>query len=95
MRVTTIESKDPNSSPGPGGVAKLERPSWADMADEESEEFSDKFKDAKSDRDCVARRQRPSREGGALGIRPHGSPCSLHKHSVFHSVPCGCLALDS
>ena len=93
VRVTTIESKDPNSSPGPGGVAKLERPSWADMADEESEEFSDKFKDAKSDRDCVARRQRPSREGGAVGVKP--GPWSLRKHPAFQCVPRGCLARDS
>ena len=79
VRATTAERRNSTGSPGPGGVAKLERPSWADMADEEElERLSVNFKDAGSDRDCVARRQRPSREGGALGMRSHGSPCSLN-----------------
>ena len=83
VRATTAELRNPNGSPGPGGVAKLKRPSWADITDEEELErlsvnFTVNFKDAGSDRDCIARRQQPSREGGALGRRSHGSPCSLN-----------------
>ena len=86
-RATTAERRDPNVSPGPGGVAETERPSWADMADEEElERLSANFRDAESDRDCVARRQRPSREGGALGIRPHGSRCSFN--NILHLSAC-------